>query len=445
MEVCKGSPDLMSSLKMDHSIELRAAQGYQEEIPSFVVCLVFSLLQLGHMILKYLKISTLTNIPDGRMYKFKQEDLKGVGGFTKRVGQRTYPMVFDWAIRSDGPCLLTPDGSGTSAKSTASACLSAHSYCINATQGSGYLCKCSKGYKGNPYIIDGCTTIIVPVLMASLAITLLLTRKRREQLNRNGGDLLKSLAGIKFYTETELWKITNRYSEPIGGGYFGKGDDHRRRSCQQVAVKCSVAKEEARRRQRTLGHDGPAQEQDKSWKDMFVNEITFQFQIRHANVVRLLGCCLETDVPILVFEFVSNGSLHDKLHGAYYDKQPGTTLRLPKRLDIAIGSAEALSHMHSHGEYRHVHGDIKPANILLDADLNAKVSDLGSSKLLSADKYAKDVAADGNYADPVYYKTGRFTVCKDRARDRRAPAAILRAVPADMKAGLAVKKTAKEA
>ena len=72
MEVCKGSPDLMSSLKMTHSIELRAAQGCQEEIRSLVVRFVFPLLQLGHTLLKHLKISTLTNIPDGRMLALEE-------------------------------------------------------------------------------------------------------------------------------------------------------------------------------------------------------------------------------------------------------------------------------------------------------------------------------------------------------------------------------------
>jgi serine/threonine protein kinase len=171
-----------------------------------------------------------------------------------------------------------------------------------------------------------------------------------------------------------------------------------------------VAKKEAMRRQKSLRRD-EAETQDQqheSWKDGFVKEITFQFQIKHANVVRLLGCCLETYVPILVFEFVSNGSLHDVLHVPHAGKL--RELPLLKRLDIAIGSADGLSHMH---ELKHVHGDVKPANILLDEELNPKVSDFGSSKLLSVNRYARDVAADSNYADPVYHDTGRYTEKSD--------------------------------
>uniref|UniRef100_K3ZP23 Protein kinase domain-containing protein n=1 Tax=Setaria italica TaxID=4555 RepID=K3ZP23_SETIT len=396
-------------------------------------------------------------------YNFTRSDLTRDANktFTDRVGDTTIPMVLDWSIRDGGSCRAPPKDAGASAKSTAPACISRNSFCVNATQGPGYLCNCSKGYTGNPYITDGCTNInecssttngpcgmrstcedtdgdynckckfnrkgdgksengcyqyvfppyaiaavaiTVAVILACLSIILLIRRKQRKLFNKNGGDILKEV-GIKIFTEGEVDTITKSYRNRIGGGYFG--DVYKGTIIDDPPVQVAV-KKVVRLQQKSLRGEAPQHEQEKLWKEGFVREICFQFKVKHPNMVRLIGCCLETDVPILVFEFVGKGSLHEVLHGANK-----LTLSLPKRLDIAIGSAEALSHMHSHGDYKHVHGDVKSANILLDDDLNPKVSDFGSSKLLSVKNYAMEVAADGNYLDPVYHKTGHFTVKSD--------------------------------
>lgn len=221
-------------------------------------------------------------------------------------------------------------------------------------------------------------------------------RKQKHFFNKNGGEILERM-GINIFTEKELKIITNGYSSPIGEGAFGKvflGTIKADQDQQSVAVKRASVK----------GEVLPQEE--------FVNEITFQFRINHVNLVRLIGCCLDTNIPMLVFEYVPNGSLYAVLHGG--TDKPALELSLPSRLDIAIGSAEALAHMHSDG-HNHIHGDVKSGNILLDDDLTPKVSDFGSSKLVSiASKYPKwCVRGDMNYIDPVYLKSGRFTVKSD--------------------------------
>ncbi|TVU23375.1 hypothetical protein EJB05_25735, partial [Eragrostis curvula] len=392
-------------------------------------------------------------------YHFRLEDLtrRGNESFISSQVGTTLPVVLDWAITSDVSCQITREASGMSTITTnASACASAHSRCIKATQGNGYICKCSTGYQGNPYITDGCINInecklrksnltkygkqypchssstcqdtpgdykckckfwhrgdgksdkgcqpripayavaivatFVSVALACFAIVLLQRRKHRKSFSKNGGDILMAM-GIGIFTESDLKRITNGYRKNIGGGYFGKVYKGTINGTQQVAVKRPHEKAEA----------PPLEE--------FRNEIIFQFRINHDNVVRLLGCCLETDVPILVFEYIPKGSLHEMLHGSA--GKPPCALSLMERLDIAIGSAGALAYMHSHGERNHIHGDIKSANILLDGDLKPKVSDFGSSKLLSANRYVKGVPADMAYIDPVYHKTGYFTVKSD--------------------------------
>ncbi|KAK3120718.1 hypothetical protein QOZ80_9AG0692750 [Eleusine coracana subsp. coracana] len=225
-------------------------------------------------------------------------------------------------------------------------------------------------------------------------------RKQRHFFDKNGGEILKNM-GINIFTERQLKRITNRYSSPIGEGAFGKVFLGITDAAQRVAVKRASVK----------GEVLPQEE--------FVNEITFQFRISHVNLVRLIGCCLETNIPMLVFEFVPKGSLYSVLHGSSTDNKQEAALvelSLPSRLDIAIGSAEALAYMHSQdGHNNHVHGDVKSGNILLDDDLTPKVSDFGSSKLVSiASKYPKwCVCGDMNYVDPVYIKSGRFTVKSD--------------------------------
>jgi serine/threonine protein kinase len=109
---------------------------------------------------------------------------------------------------------------------------------------------------------------------------------------------------------------------------------------------------------------------------------------------------------MLVFEFIPKGSLYNVLHAS----NDPYVLSLQEQLDIAVGSAEALSYMHSHGGHNHVHGDIKSGNIFLDDDFTPKVSDFGSAKLVCvASMYSKwCVSGDMSYIDPVYIKSGRF-------------------------------------
>ncbi|CAD6246647.1 unnamed protein product [Miscanthus lutarioriparius] len=139
--------------------------------------------------------------------------------------------------------------------------------------------------------------------------------------------------------------------------------------------------------------------------DQFANEVIIQSQVIHKNIVKLIGCCLEVDKPMLVYEFVSKGSLDDILHGSSC-----APITLECRLNIAAESAEGLAYLHSKTTNTILHGNVKPANILLNDTFTPKISDFGISRLITTGKEHTDwVIGDKTYMDPVYLQDGLLT------------------------------------
>ncbi|KAK4859025.1 hypothetical protein QYF36_025512 [Acer negundo] len=281
------------------------------------------------------------------------------------------PTAVDWAITKQGNC--------TEAKSDPDryAC-NENASCEDADNSAGgYLCKCKDGYQGNPYLSDGCKDVdecdqknftchkharckntlgnytckclegysgdgrregegvglgFVMVLVGSSWIYFMFRKRRLIELRekffkKNGGDLLQQLSNdtTKIFTAEELKKATNNFDEKRiigeGGcgtvymGYLGKN---------QVAIKKSKIV-------------------DQSQIEQFINEVTVLLQINHRNVVKLLGCCLETEVPLLVYEYISNGTLYKHIH----NNDNSTTIRWETRLRIAAETAGVLYYLHS--------------------------------------------------------------------------------------------------
>ncbi|KAH0465369.1 hypothetical protein IEQ34_005472 [Dendrobium chrysotoxum] len=138
-------------------------------------------------------------------------------------------------------------------------------------------------------------------------------------------------------------------------------------------------------------------------------ELSILLHIHHPHIVRLLGYCDEQDEQgVLIFEFIPNGSLHEKLHS-------GAVLPWARRTSIAYRLAQALDYLHEGCELQIVHGDIKASNVLLDGDLNPKLCDFGCACMgfSAAVRAPVELTGSPGYIDPYYIRTGMVSKKSD--------------------------------
>ncbi|KAH7431943.1 hypothetical protein KP509_07G000100 [Ceratopteris richardii] len=212
-----------------------------------------------------------------------------------------------------------------------------------------------------------------------------LTKERQEILSRGSGG-----RSAKLFTIQEMKRATRNFARErlLGSGgfgdvYWGVLDDG-----TDVAVKS-------------------AKVGNMKGIDQVLNEVRVLSQVNHRSLVMLLGCCVEAEQPLLVYEYIPNGTLLEHLQGDKYDAY----LDWPTRLKVAAQTAEGLSYLHFSANPPIYHRDVKSSNILLDANLNAKVSDFGLSRLAQADLTHISTCAQGTlgYLDPEYYRNYQLT------------------------------------
>ncbi|XP_075498040.1 putative receptor-like protein kinase At2g42960 [Primulina tabacum] len=191
-----------------------------------------------------------------------------------------------------------------------------------------------------------------------------------------------------WFTLRDLEIATNRFSSEyiIGEGGYGIVYRGKLVNGSEVAVK------------KLLNNLGQAEKE-------FRVEVEAIGHVRHKNLVRLLGYCIEGVHRMLVYEYVNKGNLEQWLRGCM--KQHGT-FTWESRMKVLLGTAKALAYLHEAIEPKVVHRDIKSSNILIDDEFNAKVSDFGLAKLLGSGEshITTRVMGTFGYVAPEYANTG---------------------------------------
>lgn len=313
-----------------------------------------------------------------------------------------YGLKLEWFIKGDCTCAL-------------------NAVCIQLL-GGGFTCKCRAHYSGDGYIGGiGCrpeythgkqTTkskpsvlnavltsgVIIAALILGLAMVIgvVLFRRRKDTLSFSRrmlcasyrkGDIDVLLSGMEVFTYKQLDKATKGFcsSVKLGNGACGAVYGAKLEDGRWVAVKRLHHFDTQLGYQQTL------------------NEISVLSAVKHRNLVRLLGCCIESSDPLLVFEYVSNGTLSEHLQ-----RERGDGLDWFTRLTIAAETADALAYLHTM-DPPILHRDVKSRNILLDHDFNTKVADFGLSRMgpnPSCDGSHISTIPQGTpgYLDPDYHQ-----------------------------------------
>ncbi|KAJ6767358.1 G-TYPE LECTIN S-RECEPTOR-LIKE SERINE/THREONINE-PROTEIN KINASE SD2-5 [Salix purpurea] len=235
------------------------------------------------------------------------------------------------------------------------------------------------------------------LLVISLVVILILREKMRGQSGQAEqdveGDHIKQVPGMPVsFSYQELYNATDNFKERLGRGGFGSVYKGKLADGTQIAVK----------RLERLGQGVSA----------FLAEAEAIGGLHHFNLVRLIGFCAERSSRLLVFEYLSNGSLDNWV----FMNVQRSFLDWKTRKKIIVDIAKGLAYLHEDCRQTIIHLDVKPQNILLDSNFHAKISDFGLSKLIDRDMSQVQISMRGTpgYLAPEWRQPlGRITVKVD--------------------------------
>uniref|UniRef100_A0A7N0UVK5 non-specific serine/threonine protein kinase n=1 Tax=Kalanchoe fedtschenkoi TaxID=63787 RepID=A0A7N0UVK5_KALFE len=322
-----------------------------------------------------------------------------IGGFGEAMKKG---FELDWGMRGNcGMCEASRGRCGWYNKTGAAAATAKDFFCYCEDGGTATV-KCKRGRSIRTKLIIGFSVGGGTALIMGVFFFIYLRRRKASYVpsyfTRNissdpssitDPEKMGALYGVKFFTYDELEEATDNFNESreIGDGGFGTVYLGKLKDGRTVAVKRLY-------------------ENNYKRVEQFLNEVEILTRLRHKNLVMLYGCTSRHSRELLlVYEYISNGTVADHLHGR--NVEPGS-LSWQTRLKIAVETASALKYLHASDI---IHRDVKTHNILLDDNFNVKVADFGLSRLFPLDVTHVSTCPQGTpgYVDPEYHQCYQLT------------------------------------
>ncbi|CAL5405741.1 unnamed protein product [Camellia sinensis] len=250
--------------------------------------------------------------------------------------------------------------------------------------------------------------LFIGMLLLGLCIMLYVRKRKKKnlQLHTEGNlahnskqsytnQIEKEDLELPLFDFATIANSTNQFSidNKLGEGGFGPVFKGRLEDGQEIAVK-------------------RLSKYSRQGVDEFKTEVSCIAKLQHRNLVKLLGCCIQEEEKMLIYEFMPNKSLDFFI----FDESRKTLLDWPKRFHIIIGIARGLLYLHQDSRLRIIHRDLKASNILLDIEMNPKISDFGMARIFGGNEIegnTEKVVGTYGYMSPEYVVNGLFSVKSD--------------------------------
>ncbi|CAN6694477.1 unnamed protein product [Malus baccata var. baccata] len=257
------------------------------------------------------------------------------------------------------------------------------------------------GVKRNVAIIVGSGAVVMGMLILGLVFYI---QKKKSKVRGNMKNIREKNFGFEGGSEdmelitfdlATVSRATDNFSDntKLGQGGFGPVYKGILKEGQDIAVK------------RLSKYSGQGTKE-------FMNEVVLIAKLQHRNLVKLLGCCIEGDEKMLIYEYMPNKSLDYFI----FDDIRSKFLNWDQRINIIRGIARGLLYLHQDSRLRIIHRDLKTSNVLLDKDMNPKISDFGTAREFGGDQTEENtnrVVGTYGYMSPEYVVDGLFSVKSD--------------------------------